>query len=169
MFENPIEFNISKYKQISRSLDKETEDETREMIEKALGNIDNKNVNYVERTVRYAGETYTIKEKIDPNTHSRKSRKISNEVSKSMTGMASLDKIISELEKSTSINSIQKSQSDWLEFRQMAGIESQLERQRKYGYISKAAFLQKADWKLHEKELELKRKTGNANIDKVSQ
>ncbi|KAH8581518.1 bucentaur or craniofacial development domain-containing [Cryptosporidium sp. chipmunk genotype I] len=129
------------------------------MIEQALGSLEEKGVRYIDKKVKYAGETYTIKEKIDPETFSRKKARACS------TGMQALDEIVASLNKEISINSIQKSHSDWTEFRQMAGLESQLERQRKHGYISKAAFLQKADWKLHEKELEIKKRNGgNSNL-----
>ncbi|PPS96378.1 BCNT-C domain containing protein [Cryptosporidium hominis] len=157
VFENPINFDISKFKISSRNLSKESEEETRRMIEEALGSLEEKGVRYIDKKVKYAGETYTIKEKVDPKTFSRKKARTSS------TGMQALDEIVANLNKEININSIQKSHSDWTEFRQMAGLESQLERQRKHGYISKTAFLQKADWKLHEKELEIKRRSGGNN------
>lgn len=157
MFENPIDFDISRFKASSRNLSKESEDETRRMVEQALGGLEEKGAKYVDKKVRYAGQTYTIKERVDPDTFSRKRARTS------LTGVQTLDDIVTNLNKEISINSIQKSQSDWTQFRQMAGLESHLERQRKHGYISKVAFLQKADWKLHEKELEIKRKGGSSS------
>lgn len=138
-------------------MSKELEEETRRMIEQALGSLEEKGVRYIDKKVKYAGETYTVKERIDPETSSKKKARISS------TGMQALDEVIDSLNKEITINSIQKSHSDWTEFRQMAGLESQLERQRKHGYISKTAFLQKADWRLHEKELEIKRRSGTGN------
>ncbi|OII72200.1 uncharacterized protein cubi_01533 [Cryptosporidium ubiquitum] len=157
VFENPRNFDILKFKASSRNLSKESEEETRRMIEQALGSLEEKGVQYIDKKVKYAGETYTIKEKVDPETFLKKKARVSS------TGMQALDEMVESLNKEISINSIQKSHSDWTEFRQMAGLESQLERQRKHGYISKAAFLQKADWKLHEKELEIKRRSGVNN------
>ncbi|KAJ1607904.1 hypothetical protein OJ253_2137 [Cryptosporidium canis] len=157
VFENPVEFDISKFKTSSRNLSKESEAETRRMVEQAIGGLEEKGAKYIDKKVKYAGQTYTIKERVDPETFSRKKARAS------LTGVQALDDIVASINKEISINSIQKSQSDWTEFRQMAGLESQLERQRKHGYISKAAFLQKADWKLHEKELEIRRRSANNN------
>ncbi|KAJ1607381.1 hypothetical protein OIY81_2953 [Cryptosporidium canis] len=157
VFENPVEFDISKFKASSRNLSKESEAETRRMVEQAIGGLEEKGAKYIDKKVKYAGQTYTIKERVDPETFSRKKARAS------LTGVQALDDIVASINKEISINSIQKSQSDWTEFRQMAGLESQLERQRKHGYISKAAFLQKADWKLHEKELEIRRRGANSS------
>ncbi|KAH8738983.1 hypothetical protein FG386_003308 [Cryptosporidium ryanae] len=141
------------------------------LVEKALGSVSEKGVRYVDKKVRYAGETFVIRERVgiddsscETGTKRQKKSLVSLDKSGGGTGgMAALDEIVSKISREVNINSIQKSQSDWSEFRQMAGLESQLEKQRKHGYISKTAFLQKTDWKLHEKELEIRRKTDSSS------
>ncbi|KAH7647276.1 hypothetical protein FG379_002419 [Cryptosporidium bovis] len=149
----------------------EMENDTKMLVEKALGSMNEKGIRYVDKKVRYAGETFVLRERVgidgsSSGTATKKPRKILNSLDNgggNTGGMAALDEIVSKITKYAGINSIQKSQSDWSEFRQISGLESQLEKQRKYGYISKTAFLQKTDWKLHEKELELRKKVDSNN------
>ncbi|EEA06123.1 uncharacterized protein CMU_018800 [Cryptosporidium muris RN66] len=156
-----LDLDIMSYKNNCRDIKNISSDETHELVRSALSNAIDKNPIYIEKQVRYAGKSFKIREKVEKlsyNKHKKGNQFIENALSGKLSV---LDDIVSKITKESSINSIQKSHSDWSEFKQMTGIESQLEQQRKYGYLSKTAFLQRADWRQHEIELEAKRRALN--------
>ncbi|KAL7065673.1 hypothetical protein ACR3K2_38820 [Cryptosporidium serpentis] len=156
-----LNLDIMSYKNNYRNIKNISSDETHELVRSALGSAINKNPIYIEKQVRYAGKSFKIREKMDELSYN-KHKKGNQFIENALSGKLSiLDNIVSKITKESSINSIQKSHSDWSEFKQMAGIESQLEQQRKHGYLSKTAFLQRADWRQHEMELEVKRRALN--------
>lgn len=149
------------YKNSCRNIKNISSDGIHELVKSALGNAIDKNPIYIEKQVRYAGKLFKIREKVEKLSYD-KHKKGNQFIENALSGKLSvLDVVVSKITKESSINSIQKSHSDWSEFKQMTGIESQLEQQRKYGYLSKTAFLQRADWRQHEMELEAKRRALN--------
>eukprot|EP01068_Selenidium_serpulae_P008179 Selendium_serpulae@DN4908_c0_g1_i1.p1 len=60
-------------------------------------------------------------------------------------GMADLDKLMAELGDKKKITSIEKSQADWLHYRETQGGEDELRQNRKDGYLQKQKFLRRTE------------------------
>eukprot|EP00921_Rhytidocystis_pertsovi_P017266 GHVQ01027132.1.p1 GENE.GHVQ01027132.1~~GHVQ01027132.1.p1 ORF type:complete len:136 (-),score=13.27 GHVQ01027132.1:274-681(-) len=86
-------------------------------------------------------------------------RTIANEARQRAGGQfAALDHYISKLDQPTAINSVQKSEADWIKFKEATGLEESLRRGRRDGFLEKKAFLNAAELKEHEREVEAKRR-----------
>ena len=58
------------------------------------------------------------------------------------------------------ISTTAKSRGQWDSYKKEAGIDDELKQKAKDGYIVKQEFLERVDWRTHEKELENKKDVG---------
>eukprot|EP00922_Rhytidocystis_sp_ex-Travisia-forbesii_P003261 GHVS01004776.1.p1 GENE.GHVS01004776.1~~GHVS01004776.1.p1 ORF type:complete len:299 (-),score=72.10 GHVS01004776.1:150-1046(-) len=150
-------FSIRDFKKKCREADYEE----RDLIRQAVNQVDNAGKVSVDKTIRYAGKTYTIQQKMERNSsqYLYHQRMKEAEARKTAGGqMSGLDDILKKYDQHTSINAVQKSEADWITFKDKTGIEDDLSATRKDGFLQKRSFLNIAELRQHEKELQLKRR-----------
>eukprot|EP01068_Selenidium_serpulae_P008180 Selendium_serpulae@DN4908_c0_g1_i2.p1 len=100
----------------------------------------------ITRTVRYAGQTTRVQQKVQRGSKLHQTIERENAVDGAHGGgMADLDKLMAELGDKKKITSIEKSQADWLHYRETQGGEDELRQNRKDGYLQKQKFLRRTE------------------------
>lgn len=116
----------------------------------------------IERTVRFAGQTFTISENAVRGSKKHKKLMMEAEKHKSLGGaMSGLDELTKQLDTTQSVTSVRKSQNDWATYKEAANLEDELSQSRKDGYLQKQIFLRETDKNIQQRESELKRRRVN--------
>eukprot|EP00357_Protocruzia_adherens_P013009 CAMPEP_0114998694 /NCGR_PEP_ID=MMETSP0216-20121206/15673_1 /TAXON_ID=223996 /ORGANISM="Protocruzia adherens, Strain Boccale" /LENGTH=245 /DNA_ID=CAMNT_0002363367 /DNA_START=35 /DNA_END=768 /DNA_ORIENTATION=+ len=108
----------------------------------------------IKETLTFAGQKIEVSKTVDAN-----SRENLQHQKKTLGGsMGALDRAVSSVTKKNNINSITKSQIDWKTYRKDQGLEDDLAKNRKDGYLAKKRFLAETESREHDIKVSQKRR-----------
>eukprot|EP00382_Lankesteria_abbotti_P002811 CAMPEP_0113845860 /NCGR_PEP_ID=MMETSP0372-20130328/988_1 /TAXON_ID=340204 /ORGANISM="Lankesteria abbotti" /LENGTH=271 /DNA_ID=CAMNT_0000814943 /DNA_START=105 /DNA_END=920 /DNA_ORIENTATION=+ /assembly_acc=CAM_ASM_000359 len=149
-------FDIQQFKKISRSQETSSRSETDTSFEDGLLSADV----LVNQVVRYAGQTVTIQKKVPKSStmHKNHLNKMAADNNTQRRDVQSVQSLLNDFGKTRNITTVEKSLSDWQEFKDTTGLEDTLRQNRKDGFLGRQAFLAVAEERMHQQLSDGKRR-----------
>eukprot|EP00916_Digyalum_oweni_P019632 GHVL01032746.1.p1 GENE.GHVL01032746.1~~GHVL01032746.1.p1 ORF type:complete len:267 (-),score=54.72 GHVL01032746.1:397-1197(-) len=171
--QNALELHMKKFKESTKRCDitdiETLKSESRvnretlkeDQLKEAVNAVASSDFVEFHETVRFAGQTVEMKRRVDKNSLQHQQLKRKQKIlDRNAVGGAigNLNNMIKGLTNPKSVNSVDKSLSEWRNFKGDEGLENELKKQRQDGYLTKQAFLQRTDLNQWENEQMVKKK-----------